>query len=253
MAWLDAHAVIVRLKAIREPDVRRRALALMLSDGDPARWVEVLADLLRRAATTDDADAQATVDCLAHAVADPALAYEARTALYGAAREAALPSVARLFLDASPPTVSDDEIAAALEPERPLRPRGRPLTLGERKSLARSARRDFLVPLLRDPHPDVVVLLLDNPRLIERDAVTIAAMRPAVPASLVHVAEHPRWSLRYRVKRALVFNPYTPAHVAVRLATTLRRADLLEIARDLQLPPVLRAHAAELLAATRRG
>jgi hypothetical protein len=224
----------------------------MLSDGDPAGWVEVLCDLLHRAATTDDADALATVDCLAHAVADEGLAYEARTALYVAAREAARPLVARLFLDASPPTASDDELAAALEPERPLRPRGRPLTLGERKALARSARRDFLVPLLKDPHPDVVVLLLSNPRLTERDVVTIAASRPAVPASLVHVAAHPRWSARYLVKRALVLNPYTPAHVAVRLATTLRRADLAAIARDLHLPDVLRAHAVELLVGTRR-
>jgi hypothetical protein len=180
------------------------------------------------------------------------LSSEARTALYAAARDAGVDAVARLFLDASPVTVAAAALEAALEPERPLRPNGRPLTLGERKSLARSTRRDFLVPLLRDPHPDVVTILLDNPHLTERDVVTVAALRPAVPASLVAVAEHERWSTRYLVKRALVLNPCMPAHLAVRLATTLRRGDLLEIARDVHLPTTLRAHAAELLARQRK-
>lgn len=223
----------------------------MLTEGDAATWVDVLAELLIRAASTDDADAQAAVETLAHAVADPALSYETRVALYAAARAAGHPAIARLFLDASPATASDDELEAALDPERPLRPRGRALTLGERKSLARGTRRDVLVPLLRDPHPDVVGILLDNPHLTERDVVTIAALRPAVPASLALVASHPRWSTRYTVKRAVVLNPYTPTHVAVRLATTLRRADLLAIARDASLPGELRAHAAELLARSR--
>lgn len=224
----------------------------MLGRGDAETWVEVLADLLRRAGQTDDADAQATVECLTQAVASEALPYTARMTLYVAAREAGLGAVARLFLDASPPTVSEDELEKALQPERPLRPRGRPLSLGERKALARSARRDYLVPLLRDPHPDVVAILLDNPHLTEPDVVTVAALRPAVPASLEMVAGHPRWAVRYAVKRAVVLNPYTPPHIAVRLATTLRQADLLEIARDQHLPPVLRAHAAELLATVRK-
>jgi len=248
----SAQVLIQRLRAIREPTTRRIALAGMLAAGDPRDWAEVLTELLRRAGQTDDPDAQAGVECLTQAVASEALPYAARTTLYQAARDAGHGAVARLFLDASPPTVSDDELEKALQPERPLRPRGRPLSLGERKALARSARRDFLIPLLRDPHPDVVGILLDNPHLTERDVVTVAALRPAVPASLERVAAHPRWSPRYQVKRTVVLNPYTPAHVAVRLATTLRQADLAEIARDQHLPAVLRAHAAELLAGVRR-
>jgi hypothetical protein len=248
----NAQTLARRLKAIREAALRRRALAEMLGRDDPATWVGVLADLIDRAAATDDADAQAALDCLTHAVASEALSYESRSLLYTAARDAGIDAVARLFLDASPPTVSADALEAALEPERPLRPQGRPLTLGERKSLARTTRRDVLVPMLRDPHPAVVEILLDNPHLTEPDVVTMSALRPAVPASLSLVAAHERWSTRYAVKRALVLNPSMPAHVAVRLATTLRRSDLVEIARDAHLPTLLRAHAAELLARSRR-
>jgi hypothetical protein len=248
----NAQTLARRLKAIREAALRRRALAEMLGRGDPSAWVDVLADLIDRAAATDDADTQTALDCLTHAVASETLGYEARTALYAAARAAGIDAVARLFLDASPPTVSADTLEKALEPERPIRPQGRPLTLGERKSLARSTRRDFLIPLLRDPHPAVVEILLANPHLTEADVVTVAALRPAVPASLLAVADHERWSTRYAVKRALVLNPAMPAHVAVRLATTLRRRDLLAIASDTHLPALLRAHAAELLARSAR-
>jgi hypothetical protein len=65
------------------------------------------------------------------------------------------------------------------------------------------------------------------------------------------VAEHPRWSVRHAVKRALVWNPATPLDVAIRLATTLRTAELRAISTDEMLPAPLRAHAAELLVAVR--
>src|SRR5450432_137839 len=159
--------LIARLKAIREPALRRRALAESLADGDPDGWAETLAALLRRAVTTDDADAAAVVDCLAHAVADPLLSYPTRKALYEAARRRGHDAVARLFLEVSPNTPTEDQMAALLKPERPLKPRGRALTLGERKSAARAHEREQLQLLLRDPHPDVIAILLDNPHMVE--------------------------------------------------------------------------------------
>jgi hypothetical protein len=249
---VDARALVRRLKAIREVELRRIHLAGVLEQTDPPTSVEVIDELIVLAARTDDADVQAAVECVTQAVSVPHLSYPARQAIYAAARQAGRDAVARLFLEVSPPTVGDRELERALEPERPLRPRGRALTLGERKALARSSRRDFLVPLLRDPHPDVVTILLDNPHLTEADVVTVAALRPAVPDALVRVASHARWSIRYAVKRAVVLNPYTPAHVAIRIATTLRQRDLAAIAADVHLPLPLRMHAAELLAAARR-
>src|SRR5438045_20588 len=135
-------ALIARLKAIREPALRRRALAESLASGDPDGWADTLAALLRRAVTTDDADTAAAVDCLTHAVAEPVLSYEARKELYEAARRGGHDAVARLFLDVSPNTPSEEQMAALLRPERPLKPRGRALTLGERKALARTHEPD---------------------------------------------------------------------------------------------------------------
>jgi len=100
--------------------------------------------------------------------------------------------------------------------------------------------------LLRDPHPAVVAILLDNPHLTEAEVVRVAAMRPAVPDSLATIAHHARWSVRHAVKRALVLNPATPLADAMRIATTLRAAELTELAQDPSLSEALRTHAAEV-------
>jgi hypothetical protein len=242
--------IITLLKGIREPAIRRRSLAAALADGDADDWAGALADLLAHRVATDDADASATVDTLVHAVAAPHLPYSVRQALYEAAHRMGHGAVARLFLDASP--VNEAELLRKVGGERPIEPRGRALTLGERKTLARTHRRDHIGLMLRDPHPDVVAILLGNPHLTEDDVVRMAALRPSLSASLATIAIHPRWSLRYPVRRALVLNPSTARHVAVRLATTLRPGDLAQLAADPTQPVVLRQHAAELLSAGRQ-
>lgn len=222
-----------------------RVLALVAAvsapGADAAAWVGAFAQVIGRA---DDTDAD-ILETVAQAIADPALPYATRQALYAAA-VADHPALARLFLTASPSTVPPEQLEKALAPERPLKPTGRPLTLGERKALARTHRRDELLLLLRDPHPAVVAVLLDNPHVTETDIVRIAAARPAVPESLARVAAHPRWSVRHAVKRALVLNPATPLADAIRIATTLRAADRAELAADPSLPELLARHLAEL-------
>ncbi len=247
---MTAEWLLQRVRGLADPGLRRRALAVVLAQADPAVAAAAAADLIERAARrSGDADLASGLVCFVHAVAD--LDYATRQALYEAARARGAGAVARLLFDASPATAEPGTVAKQLRPERPLRNRGRELTLGERKALARSGRRDLLMHLVRDPHPDVVRILLDNPHLTERDAVALAAARPAVPAALAAVADHRRWSTRHMVRRALVLNPHTPVHVAMRLATTLAAVDWREIAGDSHLAEPLRTHAAELLRAGR--
>jgi len=238
--------IMARLKALRDPRIRVRALVQALSNGDPTAWVQILATIMTRAHITDHPDVSEVLEAITHAAADPALPYATRQQLYEAAMWQQLPAIARLFLAASPPTLGPGQLAKSLAPERPLRPNGRPLTLGERKSLARTHDREQILLLLRDPHPAVVAILLDNPHITEPDIVRIAAARPAVPASLATLAAHPRWSVCHPVKRALVLNPSTPLADAIRIATTLRAQELRELAADPSVPGPLRIHAAQV-------
>jgi hypothetical protein len=228
-----------------------RILALVgaLGQGDAYEWVQALSAIIARAHLVDDADAIETLQCLTHAAADPSLPYELRQRLYTAAVERSLPTIARLFLIDSPERALPHQLTKQLGPERPLRPTdARPLTLGERKALARTHRRDKLTLLIRDPHPQVVAIVLDNPHVTEQDIVKMASSRPAVPESLAKIAAHARWSVRHAVKRALVLNPSTPLADAIRIATTLRAPELAELAADASLPETLRKHASEVLA-----
>jgi hypothetical protein len=256
--------LVGRLRALPDPRMRVYALIEALGGGDPGAWVQTLAALIERAQRSDDADVALAVQCLTHAAADPALPYATRQRLYEAAAERGLSAVARLFLAASPAPPPGAHMERQLAPERVLRGaaagRGlsgdrteRPLTLGERKSLARTHDREQILLMLRDPHPAVVAILLENPHVTEADVVRIAAARPAASAALAKMAVHPRWSVRHAVKRALVQNPATPLADAIRIATTLRPAELAELARDAALPEPLRVHAAELCASARRG
>jgi hypothetical protein len=244
--------IIARLKALREPRLRVLSLVQAFGEGEPTAWVHALAAIMTRAHTDDDPDATEVLEAITHAAADPRLPYDTRQQLYEAAIAQRLPAIARLLLVASPPTIGPVQLARSLAPERALKPTGRSLTLGERKALARTHDREQLSLLLRDPHPAVVSILLDNPHLTEPDVVRIASTRPMVPAALTTVAAHPRWSVRHAVKRALVLNPSTPLADAIRIATTLRGQELRELAADHSLPAPLRTHAADVCASTRR-
>lgn len=229
------------------------ALVSSLAEGDPAEWVMALAYALESAHGSVSADAAKAVESITHAAGSSSLPYAARQALYHAAMDAGRPEIARLFFSASPttpnPHAAQDprQVAKRKAPERPLEPRGRPLTLGERRSLARTHRRDRLALITKDPHPAVVAVLVTNPNVTEPDIVTIAASRNALPETLQIIAEHPKWSASYAVKRALVQNPLTPLAIAIRIATTLTSQDLKEIAELSILAQPLRDHALEVV------
>lgn len=143
------------------------------------------------------------------------------------------------------------ETAALLSPRPPDRNvdenlavpdfgKGRPLTLGERKAIARRRDRDLMARVLRDPHPDVIRVLLGNPAVTEDDVVRLCAQRPASPEVLREVFKSPRWMVLYRVRRAIVMNPFAPVDVALQLAAHLNAQDARAVASSSELPVAVR-------------
>jgi hypothetical protein len=124
---------------------------------------------------------------------------------------------------------------------------GRPLTLGERKSLARRPDRRLLDRALRDGHPDVVAQLLVNPRLTEPDVVRMCAAPDVQAGTLRQVFASPRWAVCARVRRAIASNPNTPVEVALALVPLLARVELRELAADARIANAVRARAIEIL------
>lgn len=119
--------------------------------------------------------------------------------------------------------------------------KGRHVSLGERKSLARCQDRELIARCLRDPHPTVVRILLANPIVTETDVVRMCARRPASTVVLREVFRSCRWMIRYQVKLALALNPYTPLDVALQLAPFLQAQDARRLLASHDLRDELRS------------
>lgn len=127
--------------------------------------------------------------------------------------------------------------------ERMLQVRVEDLTLGERISLARRAPRAVVAGLIHSDESRLLLSVLGNPTLTERDAVIIAEARKTGGDVLSNLAGHPRWGVRRAVRRALMRNPRTPVPVALRLIGGLPRRDLQELVRDAGVPKIVRVGA----------
>lgn len=220
-----------RFVGVSDRGLRRTVLGTCLGQADDGTLLGVLSRLDGRA-DRGDAVARWMVTELA---LTPSLLhelpYERRVELYVAARAAGLDHVAgRLLTGPQPPA-----------PESPTDNPHLDRSAGERTALARATDRLVLDRVAHDRDPRVIRVFLDNPRITERDAVRVAAMRPTVAEVLLLVARHPRWSQRYTVRKALAFNPHTPAELSRQLLPTLLRQDLEALLQSHLLHPGVRA------------
>ncbi len=158
---------------------------------------------------------------------------EQRSAAATAARALGLDKIAALL------TERDEEEGRALPV--PDFGKGRPLTLGERKSLARGRDRRLLQRALRDPDPTVMRILLKNPALTEDDIVRLCARRPAAPSVLATVFRSTKWIVRPRVRMALVQNPHLAESLALQIVPLLSPYDAKRVALSSQLSEALLA------------
>jgi hypothetical protein len=144
-----------------------------------------------------------------------------------------------------------DQVAEEAETQRiPDFGKGRTLTLGERKSLARRNDRNLLARVLRDPHPHVIRILLGNPTLTENDIVRLCARRPVSTEVLREVWKSARWIVRYPIKVALALNPYTPVDIALQLTPHLHSQDLRRMLAADELNAAVREACRRLLGKT---
>lgn len=121
------------------------------------------------------------------------------------------------------------------------------ITLGERRAMAKGWTKDKLDRLLSDPDPVIIINILNNSRITEKEILKIAAKRPNSPNILRLISTHKRWGARYAIKKALVQNPYTPPRISLGLLEFLLSQDLKEISNDGELHPQVRLAAKERL------
>ncbi|MDD9944998.1 MAG: hypothetical protein OXU20_28405 [Myxococcales bacterium] len=221
-----------RIRKVRDMAVRAGYLRKMLREMPSERVAEVFV-LAVHGAESRDPDHTDLLQCISLALADDACA-PLREAVrrHLLAGDQAAPAALL-----TPPALEPEQEEAAFQV--PDFGAGRPLALGERKSLARRRDRDLLARVLRDPHPDVIRIVLLNPTVTENDVLRLSSRRPVRAEVLREVFRSPRWIVRYPIKLALTLNPYAPLDVRLQLAPHLTTPDAERVLGGANLPHAL--------------
>jgi molybdopterin-guanine dinucleotide biosynthesis protein A len=242
----EARRIAARLRVLPADEMRRAVLREELCTLEAAVAAEVLHALLTPDAPRRHETALAAAAAVAVFSGGEALPYGFAMEIYESACARGYEEVRRLLLKPAPRSEASPE---ELRVDRRLEGK----TLGERKALARRSDPFLLDRLLYDPDPAVLLNLLHNPRLTEREAVRIASHRPSAPDVLRALARDPRFGKRERVRRALVRNPYTPTEVAINLLPFLSAQDLRASTMDGALHAGVREAAERILEERRKG
>lgn len=127
------------------------------------------------------------------------------------------------------------------------------MTLGEKVALARRAHRPLFAKLVSSGDAQVLVALLNNPRVVENDILVILNTADAGPEFFATVAKHHKWGHYYGVRRGLAECPRTPLPIALSALVQLRRVDLENVCADGSLPDEVRTAARGLVEREEQG
>ena len=116
----------------------------------------------------------------------------------------------------------------------------------ERIMRALKGTREERLILVRDRSVLIVRAVMMSPKLTEGEVEQIAGMRSASDEALRMIATQRRWLRRYGTVRSLAFNPKTPSGLALQLVRRLAPKDLSIMARDRNVPEVVRRVAREI-------
>jgi len=121
------------------------------------------------------------------------------------------------------------------------------VTLGEKRSLARTRNKDLLDRLIYEPHPLVIKNILENPRMTEQEVLKMVSRRPNNEAILSEIFQNEKWLRSYNIKISMIKNPYTPVGIAMVLLYFLKKQDLKDVFRDHSLHELVKETAGDLL------
>jgi hypothetical protein len=101
--------------------------------------------------------------------------------------------------------------------------------------------------LLRDPNKEVVLSVLENPKITETEIEQFAKLHTMPGEAIIKIIQNKAWMKHYGIVSALVNNPKTPAFIATTLANKLKKKDLRKLERNRGVSELVRSAAKKLL------
>jgi len=145
----------------------------------------------------------------------------------------------------TPESVSDIPSNGEMTGESPVF-RIQKMNVSEKIHLASRASRSERQILQRDSSPQVLMALLANPHMEDKDLLEIVKSHHAASGVLQRIAKDPRWTANYEVRLALVKNPKTPTVLAQKLLPSLNRKDLGTLAKGTTVREAIKGAALRL-------
>ena len=142
------------------------------------------------------------------------------------------------------PGVPQDQKVAA---ERAIMQRIPAQPLGNKLTLARKGTAAIVESLLKEGHPQVVAVCLDNPHLKEGAVHQFVNSAAATAEIISQIARHNRWKNRPELQQAILKNPRTPAIWFTLLLPRLPRSVVKNLALSPRLTPQQKQLVSEVL------
>jgi len=115
------------------------------------------------------------------------------------------------------------------------------MKVGERIQLALRGGREIRSILIRDTNKEVMLMVLENPKIAGSELELIAKQRTSSEDILRAIAKKREWVKNYSIIHALITNPKTPVAISLNYIHALRYKDLLPIEKNRNLPDAVRA------------
>jgi hypothetical protein len=115
------------------------------------------------------------------------------------------------------------------------------LKVGEKIHLALRGSREIRSILLRDSSKEVVMTVLENPKITESEIEIIAKQKTTTDEVFRVIGKKREWLRSYPIIHALVTNPKTPISIALQCVPKLRDKDLSALEKNRNVSEAVRA------------
>ncbi len=125
------------------------------------------------------------------------------------------------------------------------------LGVTEKRHLARMGGREIRSILIKDPNKEVLLTLLENPKLTETEVEIMAKSRFMPEEALRKISKKRDWMKKYPIALAIVTNPKTPPGIAVTFVNELKTRDLAILEKNRNISDAVRTTAKKILQSRR--
>lgn len=127
------------------------------------------------------------------------------------------------------------------------------MRVSEKIQLALKGNKEARALLIKDSNKQVVMAVLNSPRLTEQEVEMIALSKNVSEEILRVIANNRSWLKNYMIVSALVNNPKTPVGLSLGFLKNLKPRELGITAKNKNIPEVVRSSANRLLQLKKNG